>query len=291
MYANYLLLGLVAGVAAAPLPAPDVAADTPSQGDNVDGGTSWVQKRSDYDFPIVYPSTLFDDNKYKESSSSSDPSGGYYKRPEETPEQIAEGFNRYNSLNKKALEALMRGVERGPERDARIAEMDREKKDLTGDEKIDWMSEDQRNAAKAQKPRRKITFWKRSGDKKYKASSSSSDPVRGYYEPPEETKEQIAKRSNRPNSSRRKVIEALMGDNESGPERDAKIAEMDRERKDLTGDEKIDWISFYGRGPQETQEEKVARRTRLTSSDERLLENKVFGTSGTANQNDKPQKN
>ncbi|KAI6427376.1 hypothetical protein MCOR07_008932 [Pyricularia oryzae] len=243
MHANYLLLGLVAGVAAAPLPAPDVAADTPSQGDNVDGGTSWVQKRSDYDFPIVYPSTLFDDNKYKESSSSSDPSGGYYKRPEETPEQIAEGFNRYNSLNKKALEALMRGVERGPERDARIAEMDREKKDLTGDEKIDWMSEDQRNAAKAQKPRRKITFWKRSGDKKYKASSSSSDPVRGYYEPPEETKEQIAKRSNRPNSSRRKVIEALMGDNESGPERDAKIAEMDRERKDLTGDEKIDWMS------------------------------------------------
>ncbi|ELQ41301.1 hypothetical protein MGG_18113 [Pyricularia oryzae 70-15] len=33
MHANYLLLGLVAGVAAAPLPAPDVAADTPSQGD------------------------------------------------------------------------------------------------------------------------------------------------------------------------------------------------------------------------------------------------------------------
>ncbi|KAH8838693.1 hypothetical protein MCOR27_003632 [Pyricularia oryzae] len=158
MHANYLLLGLVAGVAAAPLPAPDVAADTPSQGDNVDGGTSWVQKRSDYDFPIVYPSTLFDDNKYKESSSSSDPSGGYYKRPEETPEQIAEGFNRYNSLNKKALEALMRGVERGPERDARIAELLKTKKNLIEDEEIDWMSKDQRNAAKAKKPRRKIKF-------------------------------------------------------------------------------------------------------------------------------------
>nr|EAQ71512.1 hypothetical protein MGCH7_ch7g919 [Pyricularia oryzae 70-15] len=119
----------------------------------------------------------------------------------------------------------------------------RTKKDLTEDEKIDWMSKDQKNAAKAQKPKRKTKFWKRSGDKKYKASSSSSDPFRGYYEPPEKTKEQIAKRSNRPNSSRRKVIEALMGDNESGPERDAKLAEMDRERKDLTGDEKIDWMS------------------------------------------------
>ncbi|KYQ30483.1 hypothetical protein MGG_03113 [Pyricularia oryzae 70-15] len=185
----------------------------------------------------------------------------------------------------------MRGVEKGPERDAKIAKMLRTKKDLTEDEKIDWMSKDQKNAAKAQKPKRKTKFWKRSGDKKYKASSSSSDPFRGYYEPPEKTKEQIAKRSNRPNSSRRKVIEALMGDNESGPERDAKLAEMDRERKDLTGDEKIDWISFYGRGPQETQEEKVARRTRLTSSDERLLKNGVFGTSETANQNDNPQKN
>lgn len=149
MHANYLLLGLVAGVAAAPLPAPDVAADTPSQGDNVDGGTSWVQKRSNYNFPIVYPSTLFDNNKYKESSSSSDPSGGYYRRPEETPEQIAEGFNRPNSLNKKALEALMRGVKKGPEKDAKIAKMLRTKKDLTKDEKIDWMSKNQKKCGKS----------------------------------------------------------------------------------------------------------------------------------------------